>query len=48
MAEGTEIDYSLKAGTYTMRLVAETAKGKSTYREALVVVKPLEIGRAHV
>lgn len=41
VAEGTEIDYSLKAGTYTLRLVAETTEGKSTYREALVEVKPL-------
>ncbi len=39
---GTSIDMNLLAGTYLLRVEAATASGKSTYRECLVVVKPLE------
>lgn len=39
---GNEIDMPLEAGTYTMKVVAATQAGKSTYREGLVKVKPLD------
>ena len=41
VAQGTSIDLSLQAGTYTLKLIAATEAGKSTSREGLVVVKPL-------
>lgn len=39
--EGTEIDISLKAGTYLLKVLVTTNAGKSTYREGTVKVKPL-------
>jgi hypothetical protein len=40
--QGTELDMSLLAGTYTLKIIATTTVGKSTSREALVQVNPLE------
>ena len=42
VAQGTTIDMSLKAGTYHLRVNVSTEQGKSTYREGLVQVNPLE------
>lgn len=39
---GTAIDMNLQTGTYVLRVEASTASGKSTYRECLIVVNPLE------
>lgn len=39
---GLTIDMPLEAGTYTLRVEATTTKGKSTYRECLIEVTPLE------
>ena len=36
-----EINRSLKAGTYNLKIEVETVKGKKTSREGLVVVNPL-------
>lgn len=41
-ATGTEFKQLLPAGTYPMKVVASTAAGKSTYREALVKVNPID------
>jgi len=41
VATGTDLDINLKAGTYTLKVIAGTSIGKSTYREALVQVNPL-------
>ena len=38
--EGTEIDIHLLAGEYNLKIVATTIKGKSTYREGIVLVNP--------
>lgn len=38
---GTTLDINLKAGTYGLKVVVSTAAGKSTYREGIVLVKPL-------
>lgn len=40
--KGFSIDKSLEAGTYHLKIVATTTAGKSTYREAYVVVSALE------
>lgn len=40
--KGDSIDIALEAGTYHLKVIATTTKGKSTYREAKVVVNPLE------
>ncbi len=42
MATGTEFKQLLPAGTYPMKVVASTAAGKSTYREALVKVNAID------
>lgn len=42
VAEGNEIEQQLEAGTYDLKIVATTTAGKSTSREGLVKVKPLE------
>ncbi len=39
---GTSIDTTLMAGTYDVKIVAETTQGKTTSREGLVVVSPLD------
>lgn len=39
---GNSIEIALEAGTYHLKVVATTTAGKSTYREANVVVTPLE------
>jgi hypothetical protein len=39
--QGREIDIALLAGTYNLKIVATTTTGKSTSREALLVVDPL-------
>ena len=39
---GLTIDMPLEAGTYTLRVEATTTKGKSTYRECLIEVTPLD------
>lgn len=41
-AEGDSIDIGLPAGLYTMKVVATTVKGKSTSREGLIRVNPLD------
>lgn len=41
VATGKEIDCSLKAGVYHLKVVVSTDAGKSTYREGTVNVKPL-------
>lgn len=38
---GTELDISLKAGTYHLKVIASTEAGKSTHREGIVKVNPL-------
>lgn len=38
---GKEIDLTLKAGTYHLKVTATTSIGKSTYREGLIQVNPL-------
>ena len=40
--EGKAIEQQLEAGTYDLKIVATTTAGKSTSREGLVVVKPLD------
>lgn len=40
--EGKTIEQQLEAGTYDLKIVATTTAGKSTSREGLVVVKPLD------
>lgn len=42
VAKGDSIDMPLPAGLYQMKVVATTVKGKSTSREGLVKVNPLE------
>ena len=42
VASGDSIDMALPAGVYQMKVVATTVKGKSTSREGLVQVNPLE------
>lgn len=42
VATGTEINMPLLAGTYEMKVVATTTQGKSTYREGIVQVNPLD------
>ncbi|MDN5553080.1 hypothetical protein [Prevotella sp.] len=39
---GTAIDTTLLAGTYDVKVIATTVEGKSTFREGLVKVKPLD------
>lgn len=39
---GATIDMNLLAGTYVLRVEAATAYGKSTYRECMVIVTPLD------
>lgn len=39
---GLSLDMALEAGTYTLRVEATTTKGKSTSRECLIEVTPLE------
>lgn len=39
---GKALDINLKAGTYPFKVVASTAAGKSSYREGIVQVNPLE------
>lgn len=39
---GNEIDQPLEAGTYTVKVVAATEAGKSTYREGIVKVNALD------
>jgi hypothetical protein len=39
--EGTELDFSLKAGIYLFKVLVTTDAGKSTYREGTVRVNPL-------
>jgi hypothetical protein len=39
---GTSIDTTLVAGTYDVKIVAETTEGKTTSREGLVVVAPVD------
>ena len=39
---GTAIDTTLLAGTYDVKVIATTVEGKSTFREGLVNVKPLD------
>lgn len=41
-AEGDSIDIGLPAGLYTMKVIATTVKGKSTSREGLIKVNPLD------
>lgn len=38
---GTNLDISLQAGTYNLKVTASTEAGKSTYREGIVQVNPL-------
>lgn len=40
--EGTTLDIHLKAGTYRLKVTASTTAGKSTYREGIVQVNPLD------
>lgn len=40
--EGKSIEQQLEAGTYDLKIVATTTAGKSTSREGLVKVKPLD------
>ena len=42
VAQGVTIDMNLKAGTYHLRVNVSTEQGKSTFREGLVQVNPLE------
>ncbi len=42
VAEGTRIQKTFLAGTYTLKLIATTTKGLSTSRTGLLVVRPLE------
>jgi len=42
VAEGKTIEKELEAGTYDLKIVATTTAGKSTSREGLVKVKPLD------
>lgn len=42
MHKGTNIDIPLEAGTYHLKVTATTTMGKSTYREANIIVSPLE------
>lgn len=42
VATGTSIDMPMLAGTYNMKVVATTTAGKSTYREGIIEVKPLD------
>lgn len=42
VATGTEIKRLLPAGSYPMKVVASTAAGKSTYREGIVRVNPID------
>lgn len=42
VTSGDSIDMALPAGVYQMKVVATTVKGKSTSREGLVQVNPLE------
>lgn len=42
VASGDSIDMALPAGVYQMKVVATTVKGKSTSREGLVQVNPLD------
>lgn len=42
VAVGTSIDLPLLAGTYQMKVTATTTAGKSTYREGIVNVAPLD------
>ncbi|MGI6242401.1 MAG: hypothetical protein ACOYJK_02505 [Prevotella sp.] len=39
---GTSIDTTLVAGTYDVKIVAETTEGKTTSREGIVVVDPVD------
>ena len=41
VATGTELDMALLAGEYTLKVVATTTQGKSTYRLCTVKVLPL-------
>lgn len=41
-ATGKAVDMPLAAGTYTMKVVVTTIKGKSTSREGLIQVNPLD------
>lgn len=40
--KGDSIDLALEAGTYHLKITATTTAGKSTYREANIIVSPLE------
>lgn len=42
VAEGKEIDRQMEAGTYNLKIVATTTAGKSTSREGIVIVNPLD------
>jgi len=41
IATGTNLDINLVAGSYILKVIAETVAGKSTYREGIVQVNPL-------
>lgn len=42
VAAGTSIDMALLAGSYQMKVTATTSEGKSTYREGIIKVEPLD------
>lgn len=42
VATGTAIDTPLLAGSYNMKVTATTTEGKSTYREGIINVNPLD------
>lgn len=42
VASGTTIDLPMLAGSYPMKVTATTTRGKSTYREGIINVNPLD------